>query len=44
MKISFYAAEDLQFYWSDTLKGLLSLFDIKVNIKHNQPIRIDDIL
>ena len=44
VKIPFYAAEDLQLFLSDTFDRLLSLLDIKINMKNHQSIRVSDIL
>lgn len=42
--IPFYAAEDLQFYLSETFDRLLSLLKIKIRMKSGQSIRVPDIL
>ena len=44
MRIPFYAAEDLQLYLSSTFDKLLSLLDIRINMKSHQPIQVNDIL
>lgn len=44
IKIPFYAAEDLQLFLSDTFDRLLSLLEIKINMKDCQPIKVPDIL
>jgi len=44
IKVPFYAAEDLQLFLSDTFGRLLSLLEIKVNMRNHQSIRVSDIL